>query len=73
MVLIPDYFRGSWQDPRQPGVPEFLRKHTQWDNLKRDYLDRIKPYAVRHGAKQFAAVGKSEKGSYVTLSKHQFP
>ena len=58
MVLIPDYFRGGSQHPREPGVPEFLKKHTQWENLKQDYLEKIKPYAIKHGAKTFSSVGE---------------
>ena len=70
MVLIPDYFRGGSQHPREPGVPEFLRQHTQWENLRRDFQDKIKPYALKHGAKTFASVGElqiSRKNALILL------
>ena len=56
-VLIPDYFRGRSHDPQTPGVPDFIKETSQWENLKKDWLESIKPYALKHGAKKFASLG----------------
>ncbi len=63
---MPDYFRGRWQDPSQPGTPQFVKEVTQWPRLKLDWEERILPYARRNGARTFCAMGTCW-GSYLVL------
>ena len=57
LVVMPDYFRGTWQDPTKPGVLEFLKRTTQWSNIKADWELKIRPVAIAHGAKEFGSFG----------------
>ncbi len=58
MVLIPDYFRGRSQNPTSPGTMEFIKDVSQWSKLKLDWEERVLPYAKKHGAKTFGAMGE---------------
>jgi hypothetical protein len=62
MVIIPDYFRGEMINPinkPREEIVEFVKKQTQWDDkLKQDWEEKIKPYALEHGAKTFGAIGR---------------
>ena len=57
MVIMPDYYRGTFKDPRTGGALEFLIEETQWSELQRDWEDKVCPYAKEHGAKSFGAIG----------------
>jgi hypothetical protein len=57
MVLIPDYFRGTFCDHTHPSFPDFQKRVTQWANLKKDFDEGVLPYAKKHGAETFACVG----------------
>jgi len=72
MVAIPDYFRGTWQDPFGPGALEFLQRTTRWSNLKVDWEDKILPLVKRRGAKKISAVGTCW-GSYMVLRLSALP
>ena len=66
MVIIPDYYRGEMKDPTGfgPDVVEFLKNQTNWAKLKADYEEKILPYAEKHGAKTFGAIGKALSQAY---------
>lgn len=69
MVLMPDYYRGSWKNPfdeTPPPVADFLAEHTQWEKLQKDIDERVLPYAADHGAKVFGTIGTCW-GSYVVV------
>ena len=61
MVIIPDYFRGEMINPMnkpREEIVDFVKKQTQWDGkLKQDWEEKIQPYALKHGAKTFGAIG----------------
>jgi hypothetical protein len=58
MILIPDYFRGTFCDPTKPEITAFLKKVTQLENIKRDFDEGVLPYARKHGADTFACIGR---------------
>ena len=57
MVLIPDYYRGTFMEPWKPEAPDFIKEKTNWANLKNDWENKVRPYAQKHGARKFAAIG----------------
>ena len=61
MVIIPDYFRGEMINPMtkpREEIVEFVKKQSQWEgHLKLDWEEKIQPYALKHGAKTFGAIG----------------
>ncbi len=63
MVIIPDYFDGGMINPMTSPREElgaFVKKQSDWDGkLKLDWEDKIRPYALDHGAKTFGAIGKA--------------
>ena len=63
MVIIPDYFDGGMVNPMTSPREElvaFMKKQTDWDGkLKLDWEEKIRPYALEHGAKTFGAIGKA--------------
>jgi hypothetical protein len=47
--------------PREELV-EFVNKETQWEEkLKVDWEEKTRPYALKHGAETFGAIGKNKK------------
>jgi len=66
-VIMPDYYRGTFQDPSMPGTAQFIKDQTQWSELRRDWEEKVRPYAVEtKGAKTFGAIGTCW-GSYMTI------
>ncbi len=61
MVILPDWYRGKMQglDEGMEKVFTFIKEQTNWDALKRDWLEKIKPYAQRHGAKTYGTIGET--------------
>ena len=49
LVVIPDFYRGTWKDPTSPGVVEFAKEKTQWSKLKLDLENIILPFAKSKG------------------------
>jgi len=66
LVIMPDFYRGSWKDPTSPDVVQFLKDQTQWDKLKADLENIVLPFAKKKGATEFGAVGTCW-GSYMVL------
>ena len=62
MVIIPDYFRGTFCDifkVDKSEIESFVKKHSDWSGtLKGDWEKSILPYASQHGATTFGTVGK---------------
>ena len=59
MVIMPDYFRGGWQDPTdQSESVKFIQRETKWDGLKVDFNAKILPFAREQGAKIFGILGE---------------
>ena len=62
MVIIPDYYRGTMINPMTSGrdqLIEFVKNKTQWEgSLQLDWEEKVRPYALKHGAKTFGAIGK---------------
>merc|ERR1712002_104797 len=72
MVILPDWFRGTFQDPTKPGVLEFLQRTTQWDKIRKDWEALVKPLAVENGAKVFITAGTCW-GSYPVIRFSSLP
>jgi len=73
-VLIPDYYRkGEGRNPFvDKDLMEFIKARTIWDNLQKDWLEKIRPYAEKHGAKRFGAIGTCW-GTYMVLKLGGLP
>ncbi len=74
MVIIPDYFDGGMIDPTSAPKEElidFVEKQFQWDGkLKEDWEEKIRPYALKHGAKTFGAIGIFKMWNWFVCDKH---
>ena len=61
MVILPDYYAGKMINPMtspKEELVEFVKKETNWEEtLKSAWENKIRPYAVNHGAKTFGAIG----------------
>ena len=58
-VVVPDYFRGDYRGPQEPGFRNYLRDMSDWDGqLKGDWEDKVRPYAEGHGCKVYGAHGE---------------
>jgi len=66
LVIMPDFYRGDMCEPTEARIGTFIKEVTNWDKLKVDWEQKIKPYAEKHGAKTYGAVGTCW-GSYVVL------
>ena len=49
LVVMPDFYRGSWKDPSSPDVVQFLKDQTQWSKLKLDLDNIVMPFAKNKG------------------------
>jgi len=60
MVLIPDFYRGTFCDvhkePQETTVA-FLKANSDLGKLEKDFKDFVLPYATKNGAKSFGAFG----------------
>lgn len=58
---MPDYYRGKICDPDAVSLDtlnKFLVDESQWEHrLKVDWEQKIKPFAIKNGAKVFGALG----------------
>ena len=66
LVIIPDFYRGSWKDPSSPDVVTFLQDQTQWPKLKQDLDTIVMPFARSKGGEVFGALGTCW-GSYMVI------
>ena len=66
LVIMPDFYRGDMCEPTEARIGTFIKDVTNWDKLKVDWEQKIKPYAEKHGAQTYGAVGTCW-GSYVVL------
>ena len=66
LVIIPDFYRGSWKDPSSPDVVSFLQDQTQWAKLSQDLDTIVMPFARSKGGQVFGALGTCW-GSYMVL------
>lgn len=71
MVIIPDFYRGTWQDPSAPGTVEFLIEKTNWRKLIVDWENIVLPFAKAKGAKRFGCIGTCW-GSYMVLRESAY-
>jgi len=76
LVLIPDYYgNGEGKNPMSdpfPEIVEFIKPRTSWDKLSKDWHEKIRPYAEKHGAKRFGAIGTCW-GTYMVLRLSGLP
>ena len=47
---MPDFYRGTWKDPTQPDVVQFIKDQTNWTKLKVD-LEKVLSFAKKKGEK----------------------
>jgi len=55
-VVLPDYYRGTFHDPRNPGGKEFLERESNWDKLYSDW-EKVKEYADGQGCTKYGTIG----------------
>jgi len=71
LVVMPDFYRGTWKDPTQPDVVQFIKDQTNWTKLKVD-LEKVLSFAKKKGASTFGALGTCW-GSYMVLRECAYP
>ena len=57
---MPDYFRGTWQDPLSGSMEEivaFVDRTSKWATLEADLKNKILPFCKENGAEIYGAVG----------------
>jgi len=72
LVIMPDYYRGEFHDKTVPGLPEFIKKQTQWTKLKQDLEEIVLPIAKSLGGSSFGSIGTCW-GSYLVLRESAYP
>merc|ERR1712079_882093 len=74
LVIIPDFYRGTWKDPTgpMPDVMQFIKDQTQWSKLQRDLETIVLPFARSKGAQEFGAIGTCW-GSYMVIRESSYP
>ena len=62
LVIMPDWYRGTLQDPADgiPPLVEFIKRESQWEKLAKDWEEKVRPYAEKHGAKVFGTIGENK-------------
>jgi len=71
MVIIPDFYRGTWKDPTSPDVVQFIKDQTDWSKLKVDLEEKVLPFAKSKGATSFGSLGTCW-GSYMVLRESAY-
>jgi len=72
LVIIPDWYRGTWCDPSSPGVAQFLTNQSDWTKLDRDWQDKVIPFAKKKGATSLGCLGTCW-GSYCVIRQSSHP
>lgn len=72
LVIIPDFYRGTYREPTAPDVVQWLKEVTNWTKLKQTFEDIVMPFARSKGAKEFGAIGTCW-GSYMVLRECAYP
>ena len=49
LVIIPDFYRGSYREPTAPDVVQWLKEVTNWSKLKQTFEDIVMPFARSKG------------------------
>ena len=49
LVVIPDFFRGTWRSPTAPDVATWAKEQTDWTRLKVDLENIVLPFAKSKG------------------------
>ena len=49
LVVIPDFFRGTWRSPTAPDVADWAKEQTLWSKLKLDLEKIVLPFAKSKG------------------------
>ena len=49
LVVIPDFFRGTWRSPTAPDVATWAKEQTDWGKLKLDLENIVLPFAKSKG------------------------
>jgi len=66
LVIMPDFYRGTWKNPTEPDVVQFIKDQTNWAKLQQDLEKIVFPFAKSKGATSFGALGTCW-GSYMVL------
>lgn len=72
LVALPDYFRGTRQEPGQPFDKEFAVRASNWTNLEADWVHQLRPYLEKRGVATFGTIGTCW-GTYVTVKLSTLP
>ena len=57
-MFLPDYYRGKVANKNGLSIPQLIREESKWTDLKEDYEERLRPYAMGKGCKSFGAIGQ---------------
>ena len=57
LVIMPDYYRKTWCDPSDEKIGSFIKEKTDWKNLKKEWEQKIQPFAEEKGAQYYGSVG----------------
>ena len=49
LVIIPDFYRGTYREPTAPDVVQWLKEVTNWTKLKQTFEDVVMPFARSKG------------------------
>jgi len=66
LVIMPDFYRGTWRDPTAPDVVEYIKDQTTWSKLQQDLDKIVLPFAKSKGATSLGALGTCW-GSYMVV------
>jgi len=71
LVIMPDYYRGTFNAPPNAETKNFLRAQSNWTKLRSDW-EKVKEYAESRGAEEFGAIGTCW-GSYPVVHLSTLP
>ena len=63
---MPDFYRGTWKDPSEPDVVQYIKDQTNWAKLQQDLEKIVLPFAKSKGATSLGALGTCW-GSYMVV------
>ena len=59
LVIMPDYYRGTWCDPSDEKIGSFIKEKTDCKNIKDEWEQKIQPFAEKKGAQYYGSVGNN--------------
>jgi len=58
LVILPDWYRGKiYESDSMDKLVAFVKEETKWDDMRKIWEEKIKPFANANGAQVFGAIG----------------